>query len=86
MSVHKAITEHSKKQNEIVTKFLQLEAKRESLIEQAIQLCIEGKPFSTEEINFVTNQINQLARSGIAPQRKLVTTEMVQEFVNRKNN
>lgn len=83
MSVHKAISAHSKKQNQIVSTFLQLEQKRENFIEDAIVLCKQNKPFTTEKINEVTKQINELARHGIAPQRKLVTKEMVQEFVSR---
>ncbi|WP_078380250.1 YpbS family protein [Sutcliffiella halmapala] len=83
MSVHKAISAHSKKQNQIVSSFLQLEQKRENFIEEAIVLCKQNKPFTTEKINQVTNQINELARHGIAPQRKLVTKQMVEEFVSR---
>lgn len=83
MSVHKEISAHSRKQNEIVTTFLALEAKREQYIDEAIQLCMEGKPFSTDNINAVTEKMNQLARHGIAPQRKLVSIEMVKEYVMR---
>ncbi|MCM3617297.1 YpbS family protein [Sutcliffiella horikoshii] len=85
MSVHKAISEHSRKQNKVVMSFLQLEQQREAYIEEATQLCREKEPFTTEKINAVTKQINELARKGIAPQRKLVTKEMVEEFVSRSN-
>ncbi|WP_404442332.1 YpbS family protein [Sutcliffiella horikoshii] len=85
MSVHKAISEHSRKQNQVVMNFLQLEQQREAYIEEAIVLCRQQKPYTTEKINKVTNQINELARKGIAPQRKLVTKEMVEEFVSRSN-
>ena len=85
MSVHKAITAHSKKQNEIVMKFLQLENLREKYIEEAIYQCQHNEPFSTVEINEVTKKINELAKSGIAEQRKFVTEEMVKEFVARNN-
>ncbi|MBM7619471.1 hypothetical protein JOC95_001320 [Bacillus tianshenii] len=83
MSVHKEISEHSKKQNQIVTSFLKLEQQRENYIEEAIVLCKQKKPFTTDKINSVTKQINELARKGIAPQRMLVTKEMVEEFVSR---
>lgn len=82
--VHKAITAHSQKQHEIVTTFLRLEAQREAAIEAAVALCTNGKPFSTEGINGVTQQINELAgKYGIVPTRKYVTPEMVEEYVNR---
>ncbi|MGD6831598.1 YpbS family protein [Sutcliffiella halmapala] len=83
MSVHKQISEHSRKQNQIVSTFLKLEQQRENYIEEAIVLCKQKKPFTTEKINQVTKQINELARKGIAPQRMFVTKEMVEEFVSR---
>lgn len=83
MSVHKQISEHSRKQNQIVSTFLKLEQQRENYIEEAIVLCKQKKHFTTEKINQVTKQINELARKGIAPQRMLVTKEMVEEFVSR---
>jgi len=85
MSVHKAISEHSRKQNQVVMNFLQLEQQREAYIEEAIVLCRKKQPFTTEKINEVTKRINELARKGIAPQRQLVTKEMVEEFVSRSN-
>ncbi|WP_339146442.1 MULTISPECIES: YpbS family protein [unclassified Sutcliffiella] len=83
MSVHKAISEHSRKQNQVVMNFLQLEQQREAYIEEAIVLCRQNIPYTTEKINEVTKRINELARKGIAPQRQLVTKEMVEEFVSR---
>ncbi|PQZ59511.1 MULTISPECIES: YpbS family protein [Bacillus] len=83
MEVHKAITAHSRKQNEIVKIFLQLDAQREAAIEATIALASNGKHFSVDAINMVTQQINDLAKRGVAPQRKLVTTDMVMEYVGR---
>ncbi|EJS67238.1 DUF2533 domain-containing protein [Bacillus cereus] len=83
MEVHKAITAHSRKQNGIVKTFLQLDAQREAAIEAAISLASNGKEFSVDVINLVTNQINDLAKQGVAPQRKLVTEDMVMEYVSR---
>lgn len=81
--VHKAISEHSKRQNELVTAFARLDAERERLIEEALLLCKEGRAFSADQINKVTNEINQLAKKGIIPQRKPVTNEMIQEYAGR---
>ncbi|MDX8345912.1 YpbS family protein [Rossellomorea sp. YZS02] len=83
MSVHKEISKHSIKQNQLVQQFLRLDEKRESAIDEAVQLCSAGKPFTTERINQVTNEINVLARQGVVPQRKIVTSEMVEEYVRR---
>ncbi|MBJ8079415.1 YpbS family protein [Bacillus cereus group sp. N12] len=83
MEVHKAITAHSRKQNGIVTAFLQLDAQRETAIEAAVSLASNGKEFSVDVINMVTKQINELAKNGVAPQRKLVTKDMVMEYVSR---
>ncbi|PFN97759.1 hypothetical protein COJ85_22235 [Bacillus sp. AFS076308] len=80
MSVHKAITEHVNKQNKKINDFLSLDQLREMYIEEAVTLCREGKPFTTEKINMVTNQINDLAKQGIIPTRKLVSIEMVREY------
>ncbi|WP_078432851.1 DUF2533 family protein [Metabacillus halosaccharovorans] len=83
-NVHEAISQHSKNQHQHIQSFLKLEAKRESLIEEAIFLCVNSKPFKVEPINQVTSEMNRLASEGIVPMRKLVTKEMVQEFVERK--
>ena len=83
MSVHKAISEHVNKQNKKINDFLSLDQLRELYIEEALTLCKAGKPFTTEKINKVTQQINELARQGIVPTRKLVTDEMVREFAGK---
>ncbi|MCV9888424.1 YpbS family protein [Metabacillus halosaccharovorans] len=83
-NVHEAISQHSNNQHQHIQSFLKLEAKRESLIEEAIFLCVNSKPFEVEQINQVTSEMNKLASEGIVPMRKLVTKEMVQEFVERK--
>lgn len=89
MSVHRAITEHSQQQYARVRAFYELDEKREQYIEEVVQKCLQNEPFSLEKVNKVTNEINQLAKQGIVPTRKIVTEEMVFEYVNRlreKNN
>ncbi len=83
MEVHKAITAHSRKQNESVKACLQLDAQREAAIEAAVSLASNGKEFSVDVINVVTKQINDLAKNGVTLQRKYVTEEMVMEYVSR---
>jgi hypothetical protein len=83
MSVHKAISEHSSKQQKALQDFLELDRKREEYIEEAIQKCINNEPFTVDKINEVTKKINHLAIKEIVPTRQLVTREMVQKLVEK---
>ncbi|QIZ08774.1 DUF2533 family protein [Priestia megaterium] len=82
MSVHKDLIKHAANQHETYQKFLALNQQREQYIEEAIELCKQGKPFSTDKINAVTNSINKINLRFI-PTRQTVTGEMVQEFVKK---
>ena len=84
MSVHKDISLHAEKQNQLFNKFALLEQKREDYIQEAIELCKAGKEFTTDFINEVTLQINELANQRLVPIRKIVTPEMVREYVEQK--
>jgi hemerythrin superfamily protein len=77
MSVHKAISEHSSKQQKALQDFLELDHKREEYIEEAIQKCKNNEPFTVDKINEITRKINDLAIKEIVPTRKLVTIKMV---------
>jgi hypothetical protein len=44
---------------------------------------MRNQPFSVHSINSVTQEMNQLAKQGIVPQRKYVTEEMIIDYVNR---
>ncbi|MCC2928782.1 YpbS family protein [Bacillus sp. LBG-1-113] len=81
--VHKAISAHSAKQHEHIKTFMQLEHLREMAIEEAVEKCKNDEPFSTDAINEVTEKMNQLAKKGIVPTRRLVSKEMVKEYVSR---
>ncbi|MCY8104392.1 MULTISPECIES: YpbS family protein [Bacillus] len=81
--VHKAISAHSAKQHEHIKTFMQLEHLREMAIEEAVAKCKNDEPFSTDAINEVTEKMNQLAKKGIVPTRRLVSKEMVKEYVSR---
>lgn len=83
MSVHKEIAKHSEKQHERIKMFHQLEEMRERYIDEAVENCMNKQPFSVEKINNVTKKINDLAREGIVPTRKLVTTEMVEAYATK---
>ncbi|MGR6858641.1 YpbS family protein [Bacillus halotolerans] len=81
--VHKAISAHSAKQHEHIKTFMQLEHLREMAIEEAVAKCKNNEPFSTDAINEITEKMNQLAKKGIVPTRRLVSKEMVKEYVSR---
>jgi len=80
MSVHKALTKHVEKINSRVVHFQQLDAKREAYIEEALQQYLNGEEFTVAKINAITEEMNELAKQGVVPTRKIVTKEMVQEY------
>ena len=82
MSVHKDLIKHAANQHETYQEFMALDQQREQYIEEAIELCKQGQPFSTDKINAVTNRINKINLRFI-PTRKNVTGEMIQEFVSK---
>lgn len=85
MSVHKDLIKHAKNQNQSYQEFKALDELREKFIEEAVELCIQGKPFTTDKINEVTNKMNRI-NLRIISLRKNVTTEMVQEYANSLKN
>jgi Protein of unknown function (DUF2533) len=85
MSVHKAISLHAEKQNQLFTQFTILDQQREDYIQEAIELCKAGKDFTTDQLNEVTSQINVLANQRLIPTRKMVTPEMVRAYVESSN-
>lgn len=80
MSVHKDLINHASHQNQQYQEFQALDQQRELYIEEAVELCKQGKPFSTDKINEVTNKMNKI-NLRIISLRKNVTVEMVQEYV-----
>ena len=89
VSVHHAISDHSEKQHYIVKRFTELDQQREAYIEEAVELCKKGEAFSTDKINAVTKEMNELGTKGIVtslPVRKQVTVEMVKEYVEKISN
>ncbi|SDN30098.1 DUF2533 family protein [Bacillus sp. OK048] len=83
MSVHKDLMKHAENQNKSYQQFLAWDQQREQYIEEAVELCKQGKPFSTDKINEVTNKMNKI-NLRIIPIKKNVTVEMVMEYVNSK--
>ena len=86
MSVHHAISNHSENQHYIVKRYTELDQQREAYIAKAVELCKNGQQFSTNDINAVTKEMNELGKKGIVtslPVRQQVTVEMVKEYVNK---
>lgn len=81
MSVHKDLINHAKNQNQSYQEFQALDDLREKYIEDAVELCKHGKPFTTDKINEVTNKMNRI-NLRIISLRKNVTEDMVREYVN----
>ncbi|MFC0188754.1 DUF2533 family protein [Fictibacillus aquaticus] len=85
MDVHYQISKHSDKQHKIVNEFLFWDQERERYIAEAVDAVQNGKEFSVEQINEVTERINKLAAlNGITPSRKHVTEEMVLEHAKKR--
>ncbi|MFT0800533.1 YpbS family protein [Bacillus swezeyi] len=84
-NVHETITAHSKKQHQHISEFVLLEQEREKAIDEAVAKCERKEPFSTDRINQITVKMNELSKKGIVPIRRLVSKEMVEEYVSRKN-
>ncbi len=80
MSVHKDLIKHAYNQNQDYQEFLKLDQLRETYIDEAVELCKQGHPFTTDRINQVTNNMNRLT-VRMLPKRKNVTVEMVHEYV-----
>ncbi|WP_045521735.1 DUF2533 family protein [Neobacillus niacini] len=80
MSVHKDLINHAKNQNQSYQEFQALDELREKYIEEAIELCKQGKPYTTDKINEVTNKMNRI-NLRIISLRKNVTEDMVREYV-----
>lgn len=85
MSVHKDLARHAEKMNSVYKIYLQLDQQREVYIEEAVQLCKQELPFSTVKINEVTDQINRL-NLRFVPFKKMVTAQMVEEYVEKLKN
>jgi len=83
MSVHEAITAHTRKMHSHLEVFQALDAEREQAIEKAVQACKAGQTFSVEEINRATARINEHAKHGISPVRPFVTEQMLLDYVKR---
>jgi hypothetical protein len=86
MSVHTAITAHSKKQHDHIEVFLQLDQLREQAIELVLQKCLNNEPYSLLEINQISRKINEHALKGISPTRKLVSEKMIEDYASRNKN
>ncbi|WP_409342479.1 DUF2533 family protein [Paenibacillus sp. MBLB4367] len=86
MSVHHAISEHSRRQASRIENFNRLDGLREQHIEEAVAKCVRGEAFTVAAINEITAAINELARQGIVPTRRSVTEQMVRDYAESLKN
>ncbi|MGL4521102.1 MAG: DUF2533 family protein [Bacilli bacterium] len=82
--VHEAISKHSTAMHIRIKQYLALNAQREALIDEAVALCEQNKPFTTSSINAVTATMNELATQGNVPPQQTVSEDMVREYVAKK--
>jgi predicted transcriptional regulator len=88
MTVHHAISKHSQMQSEAIKKFKELEIKREQAIDKALQDILNGKDALVQEINDITDLMNELSKSGkvMLPKRKRVTESMLITYAQKKKS
>ena len=83
MSVHLQIKTQVNKFIAAEKKYRELDLKREEKIEEVLKAAKTNQDFSLVEINALSEELNSLSKSFGFPMRKLVTKEMVFEFINR---
>ncbi|MFC5713458.1 DUF2533 family protein [Thalassorhabdus alkalitolerans] len=86
MSVHQAISGQIEKRLLKEKEFLALDLRREEAIEETLtQAKKDPGEISVQRINQITKEMNQIAAHYRFPQRKNVTKEMIQSYINRKS-
>jgi hypothetical protein len=85
MTVHKAISTHSKNQANMVKTFQQMDEMRELAIDKVFSLAKNDEPFSLEEVNKISKEMNEYRKqvNFELPERKIVTKEMVLQFLSK---
>ncbi|OZM57466.1 hypothetical protein CIB95_08410 [Lottiidibacillus patelloidae] len=88
MTVHKAISTHSKNQAKMVKTFQQMDELREEAINTMLTLAKNNEPFSLEEVNNISKKMNEYRKqvNFELPERKLVTKEMVFQFLSKEKH
>jgi hypothetical protein len=83
--VHRSLTKHIQTKEKAIRQFNEWDQLREAEIGKVITLCKEGKPFSTDAINEITEKMKQLGRENLLnfPERKRVNVQMVKEYIQK---
>ena len=84
MSVHKGISDQLRQKNREISLFIQLDKEREAAITAAVNRYEANEPFTTDRINELSSQINELAKQGSIPTRTYVTNAMIEEYVQKR--
>lgn len=85
MSVHIEISKHIHRHIEAQQKYKDFDQSRELAIEETLQKAKLGEEFDTVTINQITNEMNEIAKKYNFPLRKVVTKDMVEQYL-RKNS
>ncbi|WP_096201333.1 DUF2533 family protein [Bacillus sp. FJAT-45350] len=85
MSVHLQIASQINKHLDGQKEFRRLDMMREEAIARTIAEAKKVSDFSVQEINQITNEMNQLAKKFSFPVRKNVTKEMVIDYTKNSN-
>lgn len=85
MSVHLQIKDQINTFIQAEKQYRNLNDKRENLIEAVLKEAKEGTEFSVANINEVSLIMNELAKKYGFPPRKLVTKEMVLQYLGLVN-
>ncbi|MBN8208629.1 DUF2533 family protein [Bacillus sp. NTK071] len=84
MSVHKGISDQLSQKNREINLFIQLDKEREEAIARAVARCEANEEYTTDRINELSSQINELAKQGSIPTRTYVTNAMIHEYCQKK--
>lgn len=86
MSVHKGISDQLGQKNREINLFIKLDKEREAAISRAVERCEANEEYTTERINELSSQINELAKQGSIPTRTYVTNAMIEEYCQKKRD
>jgi hypothetical protein len=84
MSVHQQISQKVREKLDILEAYRRRDAMREAEIERIAHQCSAGEKFSVHRVNAITEQLNKFANEHHLPSRKLITQQMVVEWINSR--
>ncbi|HJV44394.1 MAG TPA: DUF2533 family protein [Bacillota bacterium] len=83
MNVHHEISKKVNKTVAMLEGYKKLDQLREIEIDRVLEAGRKNEDISLEAVNKVTFELNQYAKFNHLPPRKIVTKEMISEFLNQ---